>query len=179
MDPALFDWADGLAPESVTEFELARTDPDALLERITPQAERMLEEGSAIIEEWSTVVPPSDVEIQNRPENVAESAEGTRLSLKQGPAGWYDDDVAFTRPWGFELESIRVPVDLWYGAEDVLVPASHGRYLAEHIPTGELTVVPGRGHRLDDEMPEILGRLLRQVPGGALRRSHGEGRTVE
>jgi len=160
LDPDLFDWTEGLAPESVVEFELARTDPDALLERITPQAERMLGEGSAMIDEWSSVLPPSDREIQQRPENVAESEAGTRLALAQGPAGWFDDDISFTRPWGFELESIRVPVDLWYGAEDVLVPASYGTYLAERIPTAELTVVPGRGHRLDDEMGEILRRLV-------------------
>jgi pimeloyl-ACP methyl ester carboxylesterase len=161
LDPELFDWSEGLARESVSEFELARTAPDALLARISPQAERMLGEGSAMIEEWSSVLPPSDLEIEQRPENVVEAQKGTRLALKQGPAGWFDDDISFTRRWGFELESIRVPVDLWCGAEDVLVSASYGRYLAAQIPTSELTIVPGRGHRLDDEMPAILRRLRR------------------
>ena len=40
-----------------------------------------------------------------------------------GVGGWVDDDLAFTRPWGFDVSAIEVPVLIVYGLGDVLVPA--------------------------------------------------------
>jgi pimeloyl-ACP methyl ester carboxylesterase len=40
-------------------------------------------------------------------------------------------------PWGFELESIRVPVQVWHGREDRFVPFPHGQWLAAHVPGAE------------------------------------------
>ena len=60
--------------------------------------------------------------------------------------GWVDDDVAFTKPWGFELSSITKPVKIWQGDQDFMVPHAHSRWLAKHIPTAELTFIPGQGH---------------------------------
>jgi pimeloyl-ACP methyl ester carboxylesterase len=52
----------------------------------------------------------------------------------QGVGGWVDDDLAFLKPWGFEVEQITVPVLIRYGATDVLVPAAHGEWLTAHVP---------------------------------------------
>jgi pimeloyl-ACP methyl ester carboxylesterase len=60
--------------------------------------------------------------------------------------GWVDDDVAFTKPWGFELSAITKPVKIWQGDQDFMVPHAHSRWLAKHIPTAELTFIPGQGH---------------------------------
>ena len=38
-----------------------------------------------------------------------------------------EDGLAFTRPWGFELAEIRVPVLLWQGVQDLLGEAEHLR----------------------------------------------------
>jgi pimeloyl-ACP methyl ester carboxylesterase len=48
--------------------------------------------------------------------------------------GWIDDMLAMTRPWGFDLARLRVPVALWYGLDDVLVPRGHSEWLLRHIP---------------------------------------------
>jgi pimeloyl-ACP methyl ester carboxylesterase len=73
--------------------------------------------------------------------------------LAPGVDGWVDDDLAFTRPWGFDVGDIRVPVLLSYGRADNLVPSAHGDWLAAHIP-GATVDVTDVGHLGDDAQVE-------------------------
>ena len=56
------------------------------------------------------------------------------------------DAIVFGRHWGFELQGIRVPVHMWYGDADVIVPLEHGRHMAERIPNATLEVRHDEGH---------------------------------
>lgn len=56
------------------------------------------------------------------------------------------DVVMFGRHWGFALADIDVPVHLWYGDADIIVPLHHGEHLAERIPGAVLSIRPGEGH---------------------------------
>jgi pimeloyl-ACP methyl ester carboxylesterase len=69
-----------------------------------------------------------------------------RRALAGGFDGWIDDDLAFVRPWGFELEGISVPVTVWQGDLDLMIPASHGTWLVEHLPTAQARMPRGHGH---------------------------------
>ena len=60
--------------------------------------------------------------------------------------GWIDDDIAFIQPWGFSLADISVPVHIWQGDDDFMVPKAHSYWFEKHIPTGALNFVPGHGH---------------------------------
>ena len=60
--------------------------------------------------------------------------------------GWTEDDLVFVKPWGFELEDIALPVQVWHGAQDQFVPVAHGRWLAEHIPGAEKHIYAEDGH---------------------------------
>jgi pimeloyl-ACP methyl ester carboxylesterase len=61
-------------------------------------------------------------------------------------AGWRDDDLAFTRRWGFDVDPIAVPVSVWHGAQDRMVPIAHGEWLAAHIPDATAHFLPDEGH---------------------------------
>lgn len=68
------------------------------------------------------------------------------LAGRAGPDGLIDDDVAFTRPWGFELEQVEAPVLLVQGGEDRIVPRWHAEAQLRRLPRGELWLRPRDGH---------------------------------
>jgi pimeloyl-ACP methyl ester carboxylesterase len=78
-----------------------------------------------------------------------------------GPDGLIDDDVAFARPWGFDLAAIEAPVILAQGSEDRVIPRQHGEWLAAHVPGAELWLREGAGHvSVMDAIPAALDRLI-------------------
>jgi pimeloyl-ACP methyl ester carboxylesterase len=65
------------------------------------------------------------------------------------------------RPWGFAVADITVPVSVWQGTEDMMVPFAHAQWLVEHIPGVRAHLEPGEGHMsLMVQMPRILDDLL-------------------
>ncbi|MFD8596406.1 alpha/beta fold hydrolase [Kitasatospora sp. NPDC059646] len=69
-----------------------------------------------------------------------------RQAFRYGADGWIDDVLAFIAEWGFAVESIRVPVRIWHGADDKFSPVGHSAWLADHIPTAQLYLEPGAAH---------------------------------
>jgi pimeloyl-ACP methyl ester carboxylesterase len=91
-----------------------------------------------------------------------EMAAVMRRALAPGFDGPIDDDLAFTRPWGFAVSDIAVPVTVWQGDLDLMVPLAHGAWLARHIPSAQARMLPGEGHisLVTRYRDEILDRLL-------------------
>ena len=68
----------------------------------------------------------------------------------------------FARDWGFRLEDITVPVQVWQGDVDVNVPVAHAERQAAAIPDAVLHIAPGEGHLMavahfDEILRELLG----------------------
>jgi len=75
-----------------------------------------------------------------------------------GGAAW--EMGLYARPWGFPLEDIRTPVDLWHGEQDANAPVAMGRFLATSIPECRARFYPGEGHlHFVDRLPEIFAAL--------------------
>jgi pimeloyl-ACP methyl ester carboxylesterase len=82
-------------------------------------------------------------------------------AAKAGSEGLVDDDLAFTAPWGFDVEAIVVPALLIQGGEDRVIPPSHAEVLARSIPTAELWRRPSDGHvSVLDACPSAMDWLL-------------------
>jgi pimeloyl-ACP methyl ester carboxylesterase len=60
-----------------------------------------------------------------------------RSGLALSEEGWWEDEYAWICPWGFDLETITVPVLLCHGHQDLSVPVGDGLWLADHIPGAE------------------------------------------
>ena len=72
-------------------------------------------------------------------------AAAFRASVSSGIAGWRDDDLAFARDWGFALDT-QVPVTIWQGDQDMMVPFGHGEWLAARVPGASAHLIRGDGH---------------------------------
>ncbi len=87
----------------------------------------------------------------------AEAASGLREATRQGPGGVVDDYATLAEDWDFALFDVDVPVTVFQGAADTLLPRAHAESLAGQLPTGRLEVVDGAGHFL---LHTHLGRVL-------------------
>ena len=92
----------------------------------------------------------SDADMEQEKRHFARVRAHMVNGLAPGADGWVDDNMAFTRPWGFDVADIKVPILLTYGRTDVLVPAAHGDWLAAHIPGAIAWVNDEAGHLGDD-----------------------------
>ena len=85
-----------------------------------------------------------------------------REAVRQGTRGCVQDYRIFGDPWGFSLEEIRVPVQIWEGSDDRTGPPGYRAFLKMHIPHATVTVVPDEGHLslLPHQAPAIFAALL-------------------
>jgi pimeloyl-ACP methyl ester carboxylesterase len=136
----------GMGEDNIAEFGAALAGPDDLAAFLRG-AEPGLREVTAadVIDSLRSLLPAVDQDYLTGRE-AQEMADELRWSLAHGIWGWFDDDVAFTRPWGIDLTSIVTPVQIWQGTDDLMVPFAHGEWLAEHVPTADAHLVTGQGH---------------------------------
>ena len=165
-------WVKGMDAENVKEFGLALEGEAALtehLEALQAQAEeRVAVDPSTVFGDYD--LSESDRAALARPESIQILRESTHEWAFNGVGGWVDDDLAFTVPWGFDVQDIKVPVLVSYGSSDVLVPTAHGEWLATNVP-GSIVKVEDGGHLGLDPVSDITDNVhwLRDglVPAGA------------
>jgi pimeloyl-ACP methyl ester carboxylesterase len=159
------DWLAGMTEGNVAEFEAAVAG-EAAIRTLTERARATIIERLAAgrVDFWGDDYVLSEADQAQQARHLDRLADQLLNGLAPGVDGWVDDELAFVKPWGFDVESIRVPVYLSYGRADTLVPSGHGDWLAAHIP-GAFAVVSAAGHLGDDREVEQQSAWL---AGGGL-----------
>jgi pimeloyl-ACP methyl ester carboxylesterase len=159
------DWFDGMDPENVKEFGWALEGEETLVPELARLADEWL---GRLAEDPATLL--GDFQLSEADQTVLQDQmvrermrKSIREALASGVWGWVDDDLAFVKPWAFEVEEIRVQVQVRYGAGDVLVPVGHGAWLARHVPNANVIIDHEAGHLSTPD--EHLERLRSLVAG--------------
>jgi pimeloyl-ACP methyl ester carboxylesterase len=167
LDAAGLDWTAGMGAENIAEIAAVRAGDGPLREYLEHEAGEMDGVSAAeIAAVLGDVVCEADRRVITGP--FAEwLAEESAKSLAAGVWGWFDDDRALFRDWGFDLREIGAPLTLWHGEDDRFVPVAHGEWMAAHTGA-KAELRPGEGHLsltigsygeiLDDLLASALSR---------------------
>lgn len=160
------DWMAGMGEDNVTEFEAAVQGEG----RLRPYLEQVREQlrdvtAAGIVTSLGSVLPDADRAVLTD-EFGEDMASSFHEALRIGVDGWLDDDLAFVKPWGFDLSEVSIPTMIWQGSADLMVPFAHGRWLSSQLPHASVHLEPGEGHlsvglgaigRMLDELVEAHG----------------------
>jgi pimeloyl-ACP methyl ester carboxylesterase len=157
------DFLAGMGEDNIGEFGAALEGEEPLRAWLDDARAELVEITAAdVAASMDTLLPPVDVASLTG-EFADYLAAEFRQAVSMGVDGWLDDDLAFTRPWGFDLGAIAVPTYVWQGSEDLMVPFAHGRWLADRIPGVTAHLEAGQGHlsiglgALDRMLDELAG----------------------
>jgi pimeloyl-ACP methyl ester carboxylesterase len=140
------DWFAGMGEENVAEFNAALDGRDTLTQFVEASAPNILSANpTALFQAWQSLISPVDAAILTE-DIVIASLNNVREGISKRRDGWIDDSIAFTLPWGFELNQIRIPVLLMHGKQDRFSPFSHGEWLSKHIPNVDAHLLADDGH---------------------------------
>ncbi len=157
------DWLHGQGEENVAEFRASMEGPEQLGLYLGPQRAQLLKaKPEEIAQVMKSLIPPVDEAALSGGLGrflVSNMGEG----LRAGYEGWREDDLAFVSDWGFRLSDIAVPLLLWQGKHDKMVPYAHGEWLARHIGGVEAHLSSEDGHLtlFERRVPETHAWLVR------------------
>lgn len=160
-------WWDGLDTANGEELRALQEGEDALRKLFAERAARMrqIESGEQITSdpEFSCFYSRVDRECITG-EFLEFQVRSYRLIGNDSVDGWIDDDFALYGDWAFDLSAIQVPVTIWQGGQDNIIPAAHTKWLAKHVPEARYRLLPDEGHasllkyRSGDVLDDLLAR---------------------
>jgi pimeloyl-ACP methyl ester carboxylesterase len=140
------DFLEGMGRDNHEEFGAALAGLSKLQDYLEHQAQVLAGvTGEHVAAALGDLVSPVDVGVITG-DFAAYLATTFRQAVSHGIWGWFDDDLAFTRPWGFDLDDVGVPVVVWQGGQDRMVPFAHGQWLATHVPDARPRLLTEEGH---------------------------------
>ncbi|GAA3442258.1 alpha/beta fold hydrolase [Planomonospora venezuelensis] len=140
------DWFEGMSRSNVIEYTAAAHGHSALTALLDAVADEVRADPTRLVPALDTDLPEPDRHI------VADFGIRRMLAttfaeaLRDSAAGWVDDALAFSSPWGFDPAGIGVPTLLWHGDEDVFSPVGHARWLGRQIPGATVVIQEGAAH---------------------------------
>jgi pimeloyl-ACP methyl ester carboxylesterase len=137
-------WTEGMGEGNIQEFSAAVAGSEALDEFLAG-FDRSTITRDGLLADIGTLFSPVDVDAFSGA--MADyMVNGMRHAVLHSTGGWRDDDLAFARPWGFDPAAIEVPVVVWHGRQDRMVPFPHGEWLAAALPDARARLSDEQGH---------------------------------
>lgn len=105
---------------------------------------------------WSDA-SPADRAVVDRPDAADRFMQMFLAASEQTVKGLVEDMRVPQRDWGFEAREVSVPVHIWHGTADAVVPIQQAERTAQELPDARLVRCEGEGHFLiEDRLGEIL-----------------------
>lgn len=119
---------------------------------------------------------PKDRELIADEEAGNTAVNGLLAAAGAGVGGLVEDFLVCSRGWGFPLGEVQVPVQLWHGLQDKLVPSEHAWQLVSSLPNCRPAFDPDEGHfffrrRVHQIVTQLVDAARRPVPGQRRTRS--------
>ena len=107
---------------------------------------RKMQTGRQFVKFFGNAISEPDQKLAVVGENGRLLIRDIQVSFQQGTKSVAEETMLNYKPWGFALADITMPVYLFHGTEDKLVPFSFGEFKARSIPHTVFTSLPEHGH---------------------------------
>lgn len=153
------DWFAGMAEENLAEYHAAEQGVAAYEPFVESMLPMLRATPTEMADALGGLVTPVDKAMVT--DDFADWMSRTfNHAAAQGTIGLRDDGLAAVAPWGFDLADIQVPVSIWQGRQDAMVPYAHGEWLATHVPGARAHLFDDEGHlSLVTQLDRILADL--------------------
>jgi pimeloyl-ACP methyl ester carboxylesterase len=159
------DFFGGMGELNADDTRLILKDRQAAWARLEEERAEMLEATpEELLEVLASLLSPVDKAVLSG-ELAEHLVESTRAGVEASGDGWWDDEVSFVEPWGFEFSAIRTPVLLRHGRQDRFVPFGHGEWLARQIPGVQAELTDDDGHLtlIERHLDTVHGWLIERL----------------
>lgn len=157
------DWMAGQGQDNIDEFGAALAGAEELSKYLEHQRARMMEvQPGQLAQALESLLPPEDRAVLTG-KFAGFLTSNMKDGLKPGYEGWKEDDLAFVADWGFRPSDVSVPLLLWQGRQDKMVPYAHGEWLSKRIGRAEARLTSEDGHLTlyQNRIPETHAWLLK------------------
>jgi len=150
------DYFSGMGKDNVDDIKLYVSDPAAArMKSYQDRLDMLSLTADQLTEGWKSLLSAVDAAAVDD-DLAAWLISGFQDGLATSDEGWWEDGAAHLAPWGFDLDTISMPVQVWHGRHDQFVPVQHGEWLAAHVPGAEAHISDTDGHlTLFGRIPEV------------------------
>jgi pimeloyl-ACP methyl ester carboxylesterase len=90
--------------------------------------------------------PDCDKKALKETEFMTIMVKAAQEAFRSGSVGLSQDLIIYGSHWDFDVANIKIPVKIWHGEKDTVVPIIFAKYYETFIPDCEAVYYPDEGH---------------------------------